>query len=201
VLASSALLAADVDLDALLVRLARPAPDTTGFVEVRYSSLVDAPLVVSGQLEHRKDGSLVRRVESPYQEVTELQGENVSVTRAGSKPRHFSLDRAPQLRGMLASFGALLAGDRQQLDRYFTVTARGTDTRWDLVLTPRDATLKKRLTGIVVNGSEGRARCFALQEPDGDETLMTLGVTSVSDLPKPPDRQALGAWCTSQDGR
>ena len=101
-LAAAPLHAADPDVDTLLARLARPAPDSTSFVEVRYSSLLDKPIVVSGHLEHREDGALVRRVESPYQEVTELRGENVSVERAGSKPRHFSLDRAPELRGMLA---------------------------------------------------------------------------------------------------
>ena len=112
-LASAPLHAADPDVDALLARLPRPAPDSTSFVEVRYSSLLEKPIVVSGRLEHREDGSLVRRVEWPYQEVTVLQGENVSVERAGSKPRRFTLDRAPELRGMLASFGAILQGDRQ----------------------------------------------------------------------------------------
>jgi hypothetical protein len=95
-LATSPLHAADPDADALLARLARPAPDSTSFVEVRYSRLLDQPILVAGRLEHRKDGSLVRSVEWPYQEVTELHGENVSVTRAGSKARRFTLDRAPE---------------------------------------------------------------------------------------------------------
>jgi hypothetical protein len=85
-LAATALQAAEPDLNALLARLTRPAPDTTAFVEVRFSSLLETPIVVSGRLEHRQDGSLVRRVDSPYQEVTELRGENVSVEREGSKP-------------------------------------------------------------------------------------------------------------------
>ena len=62
-LAATSLRAADPDLDALLARLARPAPDATSFVEVRYSSLLDAPIVVSGVLEHLATGALVRRVE------------------------------------------------------------------------------------------------------------------------------------------
>ena len=131
-LAATTLHAADPDVDALLARLARPAPDWTGFVEVRYSSLLEKPIVVSGRLEHRENGPLVRHVESPYEEVTELQGENVSVERAGSKPRRFRLHRAPELRGMLASFGAILKGDRQMLDQYFVVTAQGSDARWEI---------------------------------------------------------------------
>lgn len=196
-LAAMPLQAADTDLDSLLGQLVRPAPDSTSFVEVRYSSLLDEPIVVSGALEHRTDGALVRRVESPYQEVTELQGENVTVTRAGSKPRRFSLDRAPELRGMLASFGALLTGDRKMLEQYFKVELREYETRWEITLTPRDRKLQRRLSGIVVNGAADRPRCFTMLEPDGDGSVMALGVAKPDELPTPLDRQQLDAWCSA----
>jgi hypothetical protein len=200
-LTATPLHAADLDVDALLARLARPAPDSTSFVEVRYSSLLEMPVVVSGRLEHRENGSLVRRVDSPYEEVTELQDENVSVVRAGSKPRRFSLNRAPELRGMLASFGAILAGDRQMLDRYFVVTAQGSDSRWKITLAPRNDKLKRRLSAIVVDGVESRPKCFTLEEPDGDESLMALGIAGPGDLPTSLERQALHAWCTDRAGQ
>jgi len=200
-LASAPLHAADPDVDKLLARLPRPAPDSTNFVEVRYSSLLEKPIVVSGRLEHREDGSLVRRVEWPYQEVTVLQGENVSVERAGSKPRRFALDRAPELRGMLASFGAILQGDRALLDRYFAVTVQGSDSRWEITLTPRNDKLKRHLSRIVVAGTGSRPKCFTLEEPDGDGSLMALGVAGSGDLPASLERDALHAWCTDGDGQ
>jgi hypothetical protein len=195
-LAATPLHAADPDVDALIARLARPAPDSTSFVEVRYSSLLKKPIVVSGRLEHREDGTLVRRVETPYAEVTELRGENVVVEREGSKPRRFALDRAPELRGMLASFGAILKGDRPMLDRYFVVTAQGDLARWEITLTPRDDKLKRRLSAIVVDGAGDRAKCFTLEEPDGDASLMALGVAGPDELPAAFERQTLHDWCT-----
>ena len=195
-LAANPLHAADPDVDALIARLARPAPDSTSFVEVRYSSLLKKPIVVSGRLEHREDGTLVRRVETPYAEVTELRGENVVVEREGSKPRRFALDRAPELRGMLASFGAILKGDRPMLDRYFVVTAQGDLARWEITLTPRDDKLKRRLSAIVVDGAGDRAKCFTLEEPDGDASLMALGVAGPDELPAAFERQTLHDWCT-----
>ena len=197
-LTTTTLHAAEPDLDALLARLARPAPDTTSFVEVRFSSLLETPIVVSGRLEHRQDGSLMRRVDSPYREVTELRGENVTVEREGSKPRHFSLNRAPELRGMLASFAALLQGDRQMLDRYFVVALQGTDARWEIVLSPRDAKLKNRLSRITVNGRDDRPRCFTLEEPDADASLMAIGVERPGDLPQPLEQRALETWCAGE---
>jgi len=193
--ATPATRATEVDTEALLARLARPAPDTTTFVEVRYSSLLAEPLVVSGDLEHRADGSLVRRVTEPYRESTVLRGENVTVEREGSKPRRFSLDRAPELRGMLASFGALLKGDRALLDRYFTLAVHGTDAKWQIELLPFDRKLARRLAAIRVDGSLDRARCFTLSEPDGDASVMAVGLQGRADLPVTLDQASLLAWC------
>jgi hypothetical protein len=200
-LTAAPLQAADPDVDTLLARLPRPAPDSTSFVEIRFSSLLAEPLVVSGRLEHREDGSLVRRVEWPYQEVTVLQGESVSIERAGSKTRRFTLDRAPELRGMLAGFGAILQGDRQMLDQYFAVSAQGSDARWAITLTPRNDKLKRHLSRIVVDGTENRPKCFTLEEPDGDGSLMALGVAGSGDLPASLDRGVLHAWCTDGEGQ
>jgi hypothetical protein len=191
--------AADLDTDALLARLARPAPDTTTFVEVRYSALLSEPLVASGSLEHREDGALVRRVTDPYLETTTLYGENVLVEREGSKPRRFSLDRAPELRGMLASFGALIKGDRAQLDRYFRMSAGGSDDAWTIELEPRDPKLARRLANIRVDGEQDRARCFTMTEPDGDGSVMAVGVRVRADLPDSIDRDTLQAWCAGRD--
>jgi hypothetical protein len=200
-LAATPLRAADLNVDALLARLGRPAPDSTSFVEVRYSSLLEKPIVVSGHLEHRENGSLVRRVESPYEESTELQGENVTVERAGSTPRRFSLDRAPELRGMLASFGAILKGDRRMLEQYFVVSAQGSDARWEIHQAPRDSKLRRHLSAIVIDGTGNRPKCFRLEEPDGDESLMVLGIAGTQDLPASLERQALQAWCAGGAGQ
>lgn len=189
--------ATDLDTRELLARLSRPAPDTTTFVEVRYSGLLAEPLVASGRLEHREDGALVREVLEPYRETTTLKGENVRLEREGSKPRSFSLDRAPELRGMLSSFGALLTGDIGLLERHFVVTTRGTDARWQIELIPIDDKLKRRLARIEVDGALDRARCFTMTQPDGDGSVMAIGVQGQSDLPQPLARESLAAWCSA----
>lgn len=199
--AAATLQAAELDGEALLASLARPAPESTGFVEVRYSALLIEPMVVAGHLEHRVDGTLVRRVESPFRETTELRGENVVVEREGNRPRRFSLDRAPGLRGMLASFGSLLSGDAATLRLHFAVAVSGEPERWQIELTPRDDRLRARLARIVVDGTADRASCFTLTEPDGDSTIMAIGVDDRAALPASLERDALRAWCAGAAGR
>jgi hypothetical protein len=199
-LVTTTTLAAELDTSALLDSLVRPAPETTPFVEVRYSALLSEPIFVTGELEHRTDGALVRRVVSPYRETTELHDGNVRVEREGSKPRRFSLDRAPELRGMLASFGALLTGDRKTLERAFVVVAQGDTEHWRLELSPRDERLKSRLASIVVDGRQDRPRCLTLAEPDGDASVMALGVRDRAELPASLERASLQAWCSGEPG-
>lgn len=195
VLLPTALQAAELDTEALLASLARPAPDTTSFVEIRHSALLSAPTVVAGRLEHRADGALVRYVESPYRETTVLDGENVRVEREGSRPRRFSLDRAPELRGMLASFGALLQGDRDTLEQHFTIEASGADQGWWIELTPRDEALRRRVAAIRVDGAGDSPRCFTVAEPDGDASVMAVGVRDRDALPESLEVDSLQAWC------
>lgn len=187
--------AAELDADALLASLVRPPPDTTAFVEIRYSALLVTPIVVAGRLEHRVDGTLARIVESPYVETTELTGENVRVVREGGKPRQFSLERAPELRAMLASFGAVLRGDRALLERHFAVTVTGRPEQWQIVLTPRDERLARRVATIRVDGRDSEPRCFTVAEPDGDASVMAVGAHDPAGLPQPLERASLEAWC------
>jgi hypothetical protein len=195
-LLSGTSLATDLDTRSLLEKLVRPASESTTFVEIRYSSLLTEPIVASGEFEYRMDGALVRRITSPYAETTVLAGETVVVEREGSKPRQFSLDRAPELRGMLTSIRALLQGDRAELERHFSVTTTGNDAGWQMELTPRDRKLRTKIALIRVDGVEGVPLCFAMVEPDGDASLLALGINDRAALPAALDRQSLQAWCT-----
>jgi len=60
----------DPEADALIGRLAKPAPATISFTEVRFSKLLRAPLIVSGDLGYAGPESLDRRVTAPYREST-----------------------------------------------------------------------------------------------------------------------------------
>jgi hypothetical protein len=187
--------AAALDLDAQLAALARPAPATTRFVEVRHSRLLKRPLVTAGTLEYRGPGRLAKRVERPYVEATTIDGEDVRVERAGRAPRRLSLQRAPELRGLLASFGALLGGDRAALERHFTLTLSGDAARWSLTLVPKDPRAAKRIRAVVVDGAADAPRCIAVTEADGDASVTLLDAAVEPPLPAAPTRAALAARC------
>lgn len=186
--------------DEILARLARPAPATAAFVEVRFSKLLSKPLVTAGELEYRGPGSLGKRIERPYVERTEVEGQDVRVERVGQKPRRFSLDRAPELRGLLVSFGALLGGDRATLEEHFTLGAANEGAGWRLELVPRDPRAQKRIRDVVVHGATDTPRCFVVTEASGNASVLLVGAAAAQALPAVPDRALLDRRCQGDGG-
>lgn len=197
-LPASCAMAAALDADALIKRLAKPAPATVAFREVRFSSLVNEPLIVAGELGYDSPTSLDRRVTEPYRETVSIRGESVRVEREGEPSRSFGLNRAPELRGLLSGFTALLAGDPAAIERGFSVAANGTEDVWTLELTPTDARARRRLQQIVVNGHADVPQCFTMLTANGGASVLLLGAAANRELPKPTTLDALKQLCSAE---
>jgi hypothetical protein len=187
------------DVAELIARLAKPAPTTVAFTEVRFSKMLREPLVVSGELVYGGPRSLDRRVTEPYREDTLIRGETVRVERKRQASRSFGLQRAPELRGLLSGLSALLAGDLQAIQRDFVVTAQGDQRAWELELIPSDARIRKRLKMIRARGSDAEPRCFELINAGDGLSIMLLGAAARPALTQSPakqlTREALQRYC------
>ncbi len=179
---------------ALVARLARPAPASTAYLEVRFVHLLRAPLVLRGELDYRGAERLGKRVDSPYRELTTIADGTVTVERAGRAPHRFAIGRVPELEALLAGFGALLGGDAGRLDAGYTVDIVENTQNWTLTLRPRAAALAARVRALVVDGSDAEPRCFALYEADGDADVLLLGAAAAVE-PPPRTRAEVEAHC------
>jgi hypothetical protein len=183
------------DAAALIARLARPVPSSTAYTEVRFVGLLKKPLLMHGKLDYGGVGKLGKRVEQPYRETTTINAGQVEVQREGRSPRKFPLDRAPELRALLAGFSALLGGDPVALGKIFAISFVENAAKWTLTLSPHEAGLAKHLRAIVVDGAGDEPRCFSLHQADGDASVMLLGTLAAATLSDPPTRAALDAIC------
>jgi hypothetical protein len=180
---------------ALIAALGRPAPAHTAFAEARFLQVLDRPLVVSGELSWLGGDKLQRRVDKPQAETSSIADGEVTQERAGKRPRHFSLKRAPQLQVLLDSFVALLSGDGGRLQQAFDIRQTGDiDGAWTLTLTPRDTRVAKTIASITVDGYANESRCMYMQEADGDLAVDLLGPLAAK-MPAEPTRDALDALC------
>jgi len=161
------------DTDWILSRLVQPVPARTAFVELRGSPLLKKPLRLQGEYRRPDASTLVREVTVPYAETTTIRAGEVAIARTGKPPRRFSLARVPELVGLQASFGALLAGDRAVLEQHYRLSADGTRQRWTMTLTPTDVAMSKKLQAITLYGRGAELRCIETQPARG-ETQRTL---------------------------
>jgi len=176
-------LAEEKAIGEFLQGLARPAPDRIAFAEFRFSPMLEKPLEVSGELEYLGPGRLTRHVTEPYEEVTLIEGDRVRVLREEERERHFSLERAPELRGLIASFVAMLSGDAAALETHFepTLTRRGPeDPRWTLLLEPRAATTRERLGTFRIHGTGTTPNCISIVAGEGKASITLLGPTAAA---------------------
>jgi Outer membrane lipoprotein carrier protein LolA-like len=183
------------DLDSILRGLARPAPSSTPFIEARFSPLLSRPIVVSGELQYLGPGSLVRMVEQPHRERAEIHGEAVTVRRGDAPPQHFTLDQVPQMRSLVASFSALLAGDVATLRSVFALDLHGAPSDWTVGLTPLDPRVNASIRSILVTGSLDEPRCLTTFQANDDVDFMLLASAARSSVPVQPDRSWFEARC------
>lgn len=183
------------DATALIARLKRPVPAATAYTEVRFLHQLTRPLILHGELEYGGADKLGKRVGAPYRESTQVEGDGVTVTRDGRAPRHFELERAPELKVLMSGFSALLGGDADALVSLYTITLVDNAPNWTLTLVPRDARLSKHLREFVIDGAAADPRCFSLLQGNGDSSVMLLGELAASTLPQPPTPAALAAIC------
>lgn len=187
-------LGASVSAEWILARLQRPLPASTPFLELRGSRLLKAPLRISGRYLRPDANTLVRDVSAPYAETTTLHGGEVQITRKGQSSRRFQLSRAPELAALQASFGALLSGDRVQLERHYTLASSGQTARWQLVLSPKDAAMKTTVRAIVLHGRGAELRCIETIATKG-EPQRTLLAGAAAEAATLEDAQALARLC------
>lgn len=164
-----------VDADWILQRLTQHGATATPFVELRVSSMLKRPLLLSGEYRRPDADTLVREVRLPYVETTTIRGGEATIAREGRSPRTFSLSRVPELAALQGSFGALLAGDRKALEAVYAVEADGVPANWTLTLTPRDPRMASRVSAIVLRGRDVELRCIETRPKQGDAQPTLLG--------------------------
>ncbi len=168
-------------------------------MELRESALLDRPLRLQGRLRHPDATTLVREVETPYRERTTIRAERVEIARDGQLLRRFSLERAPELAGLLASFRALLGGDRALLEKHYALALESGAAAWTLTLTPRDPRLLERVSRVVLHGPTGELGCMELGQPDGGGSLLLLGANTEA-AAQLQDPEALRRLCRGSRG-
>jgi len=183
------------DAAQLVARLKRDVPARTAYTEVRFSGLLDRPLILRGEMEYLGAGKLAKRVDAPYREQTSVDNGSATMQRGDKPARSLPLAQVPELESFLRGFSALLGGDAAALARDFTLDASGSEARWQIVLKPRDMRLARRVESIRVDGANSEPTCFRTHEADGDDSAILVGPLASSELSPRVSPMQVDALC------
>lgn len=166
-------------LERLMQGLAQTRSARASFVEKKLVRILDRPLVASGELRYEAPDRLEKRTLRPQPELLRLQGDALTVERAG---RSTSLDLRshPEVGAFLESIRGTLAGDRRALERVYALTLEGSESSWVLVLVPSEPRMRALLERIRIAGRRADISVIEIQLANGDSSLM-----SVQRLPAP----------------
>ena len=156
------------DFGKLMAQLAQVQTSRARYSEVRRVAVLQKPLHLSGTLLYARPARLEKHQTLPFEEVMSVDGDWLTVEREG-KTRRIALHNAPLIAALVESLRATLAGDREELERLYSVRVEGTRRRWTLALTPREV-----VKSIVIAGSGSRIVRIEILEPGGDGSVMTI---------------------------
>ena len=142
------------DLPELMGLLAQQKSGEARFTEQRFVRGLEGPLDASGVLSFTAPDRLTRRTLSPRQETMSVEGNTLTLSRAG-RTRTLALDSMPELLGMVEAMRGTLSGNGQSLQRYFRSTLSGSTAGWSLDLEPIDPRLAAQVRSMRLSGRGG----------------------------------------------
>jgi outer membrane lipoprotein-sorting protein len=160
-------------LDRLMSTLAQNKSGRATFVETKYLSITTQPIESSGELEFVAPDHLEKITVSPKPERLVVDGDKLTVERNQHKYT-LSLARYPELAAFIESIRATLTGNRDALERVYKVTLAGQGDDWTLTLAPLDPHMSNAISKITLDGTRDLLRTVAIQQADGDHSVMRL---------------------------
>ena len=162
-------------LDQLMRDLGRVKEAKGLFVERKYIAMLNAPLESSGTLIYRAPGRLEKHTLRPRAESLTLEGDKLRIEiKAKNERRTFALPDNPVLWAFVESIRSTLAGDARTLNRFYHVALEGTESRWRLLLKPREQAMQDVVSEIRLGGSGTWIGTIETLESGGDRSVMTV---------------------------
>jgi hypothetical protein len=166
-----------VDLDALLNQFARAPGLAAHFREEKHIALLDAPVINEGTIAFMPPARFARHTEKPIASTLLIDNGRLQFGDADGK-QTMELGTNPVAKLFVDSFVMILAGDRQGLERVFTIKVAkppsGGADAWRVVLTPRVSPMDKVIRELTLGGAGLALRELEVRESSGDWSRTTF---------------------------
>jgi outer membrane lipoprotein-sorting protein len=165
---------AEWTLETLMEQLKQTGERRAQFTETRELAILEQPIEQSGTLTFQPPDRLIRTLAPPSTTRTVIEGNRLILWKNNQRQQTLLLDNLPELLAFSASFRAILAGDEETLNRYFTTHLEGDGATWRLTLTPKQSSVATHISHIDVDGRGPEIERYTFIETSGDRTVTEL---------------------------
>ncbi|UCV03673.1 outer membrane lipoprotein carrier protein LolA [Dechloromonas denitrificans] len=161
------------DVGQLMTDLARHKGGKAKFVEKKYISLLDKPVVSTGEMSYTAPDRLEKRTLTPKPELLLLDKELLSIEREKQKLT-INLSNQPEALAFIDSIRGTLTGNRAALEKNYLLHLAGTPDKWVLTMLPSEQKIAALVLRIVVSGSKNQIRSIEYLQADGDRSVLSI---------------------------
>ncbi|NTV68638.1 MAG: outer membrane lipoprotein carrier protein LolA [Azonexaceae bacterium] len=165
--------AAAFDVGQLMSDLAKNKGGKARFTEKKYISLLDKPVVSSGEMSYTAPDRLEKRTLVPKVETLLLDKDMLSIEREKQK-LSINLANQPEALAFVDSIRGTLSGNRAALEKNYALHLSGNADKWVLTLLPSDQKISTLVLRITVSGSKGLVRSIEYLQADGDRSVLNM---------------------------
>jgi hypothetical protein len=155
-------------------RLADVKERDATFREEKHLASLTQPLVSNGVLHYAAPAQVEKHTLAPVEEDLAVDGDHLTMTRAGAAPQSLQLSDQPELHALVTGIRGTLAGDLPALEHDYSVGLEGTPERWRLTLVPLNDRVQHFLKVIRIDGRDGEVDDMQTVDANGDTSDMTI---------------------------
>jgi outer membrane lipoprotein-sorting protein len=161
------------DVGQLMSDLAKHKGGKAKFVEKKYISLLEKPVVSSGEMTYTAPDWLEKRTLTPKVETLRLDKDLLSIEREKQKIT-INLSSQPEALAFIDSIRGTLSGNRAALEKNYLLSLSGSSDKWVLTLLPSEQKIAALVQRITVSGSKNQIRSIEYLQADGDRSVMSI---------------------------
>jgi outer membrane lipoprotein-sorting protein len=161
------------DVGQLMTDLAKNKGGKAKFVEKKYISLLDKPVVSTGEMSYSAPDRLEKRTLTPKVETLLLDKDILSIEREKQK-LSINLANQPEALAFVDSIRGTLSGNRAALEKNYALYLSGSSEKWVLTLLPSDQKIAAQVQRITVSGSKSLIRSIEYLQADGDRSVLNM---------------------------
>lgn len=144
------------------------------FTEEKQLAALERPVVVTGSLTYRRPSYLEKHALAPRREDLVVDNNVLTVTDEAGATRRLELSAQPEIRALVETIRATLAGDLAALQRDFSVDSAGEIADWRLILLPTNPKLAGLVRLVQIEGSGPEPKRIETVMVNGDRTRLTI---------------------------